>query len=145
MADTTNDPISWQKWLSGIGNIKNFLKIGCYGINILLLVLIVSGGMFLWNKFNPKKLKTPQQLTSNLTIQSGATVGHLDVNPTTDDAKKRTVGLQISATSEDASVGLVKYLNESWSVVLGARWAYEKPDDGDSQVLPEVKVQYDFY
>jgi len=145
MADEKTDPLSWSKFFSGIGNIKNFAKLACYGINILLIVLLVAGGLFIWNKFNPKKAAIPQQTqTGNLTIQPGANVAHLDFNNQETVAPKKTVGLEATASSVDAGVGFVKYINDNWAVVVGGRWNYDTDDD-ENAVVPEVKVRYDFY
>jgi hypothetical protein len=142
---STSEPITWQKFLGGIGNIKNFIKLGSSGINILLIIFFICGGLFLWNKFFPKKSVTTQKQTSSITFGKGAEVDNVTIINKQEDVKKRIVGLQISSTSKDAGIGLVKWLNDSWSVVVGGRWSYEKPDDGSSQVLPEIKVQYDMW
>lgn len=146
MADTTSDPLTWQKFFSGIGNIKNFAKIGCYGLNILLIVLLGAGGLFLWNKFFPKKPIAPQSAqTSSITIEKGASIEHLDFTTKTEIKEgPKKVGLEATVSSEDVSMGFVAYLSDHTAIVVGPRWKFKNAGDGESKVLPTVQLHYNF-
>ena len=145
MSDTVNDKISWNKFVSGIGTPKSFVKIASYGINILLIILLLSGGLFIWDKFSPKKpAPITQTQTGELTIEAGANVAHIDFNTQQATAPKKTVGLEATVSSTDAGIGFVKYINDNWAVVIGGRWSYDREDD-ENAVVPEIKIRYDFY
>jgi len=146
MADSSNDPLTWQKFLSGIGNLKNFAKIGSYGLNILLIVLLIAGGLFLWNKFFPKKsiVSQPTQ-SSSVTIQQGANVEHLDFTSKTEIKEgPKKVGMEAMLSSEDVSLSLVAYLSDHTAIAVGPRWKFKNNHDGDSEVLPTVQLHYNF-
>ena len=144
--ETPKEGLSWSKFFSGIGNPRNFAKIASHGLNILLVVLLVAGGLFIWGKLAPKK-PTPitQTQTGQLTIESGANVESVYLNTQkATEAPKKTVGLEATVSSVDAGIGFVKYINDNWAVVVGGRWSYDTDDD-ENAVVPEIKVRYDFY
>ena len=141
---TNEDPVTWQKFLSGIGNFKNFTKIASYGINVLLIVLVIAGGMFIWGKFFPKKTTPTSTQTSTVTISPGASVEHLDFTTKTEIKEgPKKVGLEAMASSEDVSLSLVAYLSDHTAIAVGPRWKYRKVE-GEAQVLPTIQLHYTF-
>ena len=139
-----NDKITLSKAVSGIAKPKNFVKLLVQCINIGIIVLMIMGGLKIWSMLFPKKVSQTQ--TSSFVVESGATVEHLTViSQQQQQETKRTVGLELEASSNDAGITFKKYINDSWNVGIGARFDYEKPDDDNKlQVKPVIKVGVDF-
>jgi len=140
----SDEKVTVKKAVSGIGSFKNFVKLTVHSINIGIVVLVVLGGMSVWNKFFPKKPTQNQTQTSSFVVEQGANVEHLTVLSSQQQEKdKKTVGLEFSASSNDASAMFKKYINDSWYVGAGVRWDYRKVED-EMQAKPEVKLGVDF-
>lgn len=136
------EKITFSKAASGICSPKNYVKLGVHSINIFILVLVVFGGLSLWNKIFPKKQTQTQ--TSSLVVEKGANIENLTVHSSqTQTSEKKTVALEFSASSADAAVMFKKYINENWYVGAGARWDYQKKED-ELQAKPEIKLGVDF-
>ncbi len=144
-ASKNPEPITLQKAASGLVDPKNTIKSLVFNFHTLVMVLMVLGGVQLFNWVFPKKPNNNQTQNSSLTIEKGAHVEKLVfANKQEQDVKKKTVGLTVAVSSMDAELGFVKYINDNSSVTIGPRFKFEKDSDGKQNVMPFVRYTHDF-
>jgi len=133
-----------KKATVGLVKPMNYWKAITFGFNWAVLLAIGIGIYTVIGWIFPKKTTQTQNQTSSFVVESGATVENLHVTSSQEQKdEKRTVGLEFEASSEDAGVNFIKYINDKWKVGIGARWKYETNDD-ELSVVPNIKLGVDF-
>lgn len=139
------EKISMRKAVTGIVEPRNYIKAGVFSMNIGVMIVFILGAITAFNFFfGGKKVQTQTQ-SSSFIIDSGAIVENLTVISNQEQGgNDRTIGLEGALSSEDLEISLVKYLNDNLSVGVGGRFRFDAAAD-ESEVVPSVKVRWDFF
>lgn len=144
----TEEKITIGKAVSGICKPKNFVKLGIQSINLGLIIVLLLGGITIFKFFFPNKNKQiqNQRQTSSVVFERESGIDNVTIVTSQDqkqEEQKRIVGLEVSLTSDDAGVGVVKYINDNLAVTGGIRYRFDAKDD-ENEVVPEIKLRWDF-
>lgn len=100
----------------------------------IILVLLVFGGLSLWNRFFPKKQQTTSTTTVG-TVEAGGTSTITNINNPLPDLKQ---GIYIRGASDRASVGVFKEVMPNIDVSIGGGKDY------DDKEFIEIEARYKF-
>lgn len=133
------EPIKITKAFKGIVEPKNYIKAGVFSVNIGIMIVFVLGIVFIFNHFFGKNEQTQ---STGITVEKGASVESIVIENKQNQDNK-TVSLEFSASSQDATIMFKKYINEKWHVGVGGQWDYEA-DVNEVPVKPVVRLGVDF-